>query len=74
MFSVSKKGTQIYYPFVSKSPGKQIPSRFTNGERWREIPVYRTFLHIFLYISLSQKALRKECPSMFHKSGMATEN
>jgi len=26
-----KKGTQIYYPFLSKSPRKQIPSRFPNG-------------------------------------------
>jgi hypothetical protein len=30
MSSGSKKGTQIYFPFLSKSPGKQIPSRFTN--------------------------------------------
>jgi hypothetical protein len=33
MSSGSKKGTQIYYPFLSKSSGKQIPSRFPNGER-----------------------------------------
>jgi hypothetical protein len=30
MSAGSKKGTQIYYPFLSKSPGKQIPSRFPN--------------------------------------------
>jgi hypothetical protein len=29
--SGSKKKTQIYYPFLSKSPGKRIPSRFPNG-------------------------------------------
>jgi len=29
MSSGSKKGAQ-YYPFLSKSPGKQIPSRFPN--------------------------------------------
>jgi hypothetical protein len=27
----SKKETQIYYPFLSESPGKQIPSRFLSG-------------------------------------------
>jgi len=27
----SKKGTQIYYPFLSKSPGKWTPSRFPSG-------------------------------------------
>jgi hypothetical protein len=31
MSSGSKKGTQIYYPFLSKSPGKRIPSKFLNG-------------------------------------------
>jgi len=41
-----KKRTQIYYPFLSKSPGKRIPSRFVNGPLWREIPVYREFLHL----------------------------
>jgi hypothetical protein len=30
MSSGSKKATQMYYPFLSKSPGKQIPSRFPN--------------------------------------------
>jgi hypothetical protein len=33
MFSGSQKGTQIYYPFLSKSPGEGIPSRFANGEK-----------------------------------------
>jgi hypothetical protein len=31
----SKKGTQIYYPFLSKSSGKRIPSRFPNGAPYR---------------------------------------
>jgi len=31
MSSGSKKGTEIYYPFLSKSPGKRIPSRLPNG-------------------------------------------
>jgi hypothetical protein len=26
-----KKETKVYYPFLSKSPGKRIPSRFLNG-------------------------------------------
>jgi len=30
MSSGSKKGTQIYYPFLSKSPGKRISSGFPN--------------------------------------------
>ena len=31
MSSGSKKGTPIYYPFHSKSPGKPVPSRFPSG-------------------------------------------
>jgi hypothetical protein len=70
MSSGSKKGTQIYYPFLAKSPGKRIPSRFPQrGPYWereregeREIPAYRVFLHISWYISIS-KVLRKEGPS-----------
>ena len=31
MSSGSKKGTQIHYPFLSKSPGKWTPSTFPNG-------------------------------------------
>ena len=29
--SSAKKGTQIYYPFLSKSPSKLIPSSFPNS-------------------------------------------
>ena len=43
MSSGSKKGTQIYYPFLSESPGKRNPSRFPNGAPL-EIPAYRAFL------------------------------
>ena len=53
MSSRSKKGTRIYYPFLSKSPGKRIPPRFFNGPLWREIPVYREVLHLSWYISLT---------------------
>jgi len=31
MSSESKKGTEMYYLFVSKNPGKRIPSRLPNG-------------------------------------------
>jgi hypothetical protein len=31
MSSRSKKGTQIYFPFLSKRPGKRIPSMFPRG-------------------------------------------
>jgi hypothetical protein len=44
--SGSMKGTQIYYLFLSKSPSKQIPSRFPVGPLWRQMPDYREFLHI----------------------------
>ena len=47
IFSESKKGAQICYPFLSKSPGKRIHSRFPNGAPMeREIPAYRLFLHL----------------------------
>jgi hypothetical protein len=52
MSSVSKKGTQIYYPFLSKSPGKRIRSRFPNGapvERDTRIQGIFTSLLIYLF-------------------------
>jgi hypothetical protein len=58
----SEKGTQIYYPFLSKSPSKQIPSRFPNRalmERDTRLQGIFTYLLIYLFIS---KALRKKCP------------
>ena len=64
MSSGSKKRTQIYHPFLSKSPGKRIPSRFAS-----RAPMERdTCLQgIFTYLLIS-KALRKGCPSIFPKS------
>jgi len=69
MSSGSKKGSQIYFPFLSKSPGKRIPSRFPKGA-----PMERdTRLQgIFTYLFIS-KAQRKVCPSMFPKSGAPME-
>jgi len=52
MSSGSKKGTQIYYPFLSKSPSKRIPSRFPNGapmERDTCLQGILTFLLIYLF-------------------------
>jgi hypothetical protein len=62
MFSGSKKGTQIYYAFLSKSSGKRIPSRFLNSalvERDNRLQDIFTYLLIYLFIA---KALRKERP------------
>jgi len=63
--SVSKKGTQIHqihYPFLSKSTGKRIPSRFPNGVPMvRETRLQGIFTSHFIYLFIS-KALRKERP------------
>jgi hypothetical protein len=64
MSSGSNKRTQVYYPFLSKIPGKQIPSNFPYGERYL-LTGFFTYLLIHLFIS---KALTKERPSMFPKS------
>jgi hypothetical protein len=58
MSSGSKEGTQIYYPFLSKSPCKRIHSRFPSGA-----PMKRdTRLHISWCISLSQRPWNKTVP------------
>jgi len=65
MSSGPKKGTQIHFHFLSKSPGKRIPSRFPNGapvERDTRLQGICTYLFI-------SKAQRKERPSMFPTSG-----
>jgi hypothetical protein len=67
MSSGSKKGTQIYYRFLSKSPGKQIPSRFPNrAPMERDTHLQGTFTYLLIYLFIS-KALRKEGHSMFPK-------
>jgi len=74
MSSGSKKGTQIYFLFLSKSPGKRIPSRFPNGAPMRtDIHLQGIFTYLLIYISLSQNSLRKECPSMIPNSGAPME-
>jgi hypothetical protein len=72
MSSGSKIGTQIYYPFISKSPGKQI-SKFPNGAPVeRDIHLQGIFIYLLIYLFIS-KALRKERPSLFPKSGAPVE-
>jgi hypothetical protein len=64
MSSGSKKGAQIYYPCLSKSPGKQIPSRFPSGAPMKsDTHLQGTLTYLFI-----PKALRKECPPIFPKS------
>jgi len=49
MFSGSKIGTQIYYPFHSESPGKQIPSWFLSGvPMGRDTHLQGIFTSLFL--------------------------
>jgi hypothetical protein len=43
MSSGSKNGTQIYYPFFSKSPGKRTHPGSPKGPLWREMPIVRDF-------------------------------
>jgi len=51
MPSGSKKGTQIYYPFLSKSPGKQTPSRFPNGAPMeRDTCLQGIFTSLLIYL------------------------
>ena len=52
MSSGSKKGTQTYYSFLSKSPGRRIPSRFPNGapmEKETRLRYIFTSLLIYLF-------------------------
>jgi len=76
MSSGSKKGNQIYFPFLSKIQADEPRPGPPTGPLWREIPVYRTFcisLENLIKIPLHKKALRKKRPSMFPKSGTLVE-
>jgi len=46
MSSGSNKRTQLNYPFLSKSPGKQISSRFPNGAPMERDTHLGEFLHL----------------------------
>jgi len=43
MASESKKGTQIYFSFLSKVSENEPPPGSPTGPLWRERPVYRAF-------------------------------
>jgi len=64
MSSGSKKGTQIYYSFHSKSSGKRIPSRFPNGAPVeRDTRLQRIFMSLLsLFIFPSESAAREPLP------------
>jgi len=54
MSSGSKKGTWIYYPFLSKSNGKRIPSRFPSGAPMqRDTCLHGIFTAVLLHLFLS---------------------
>jgi len=80
MSSGSKKGTQIYFFFsLKKVPPNERPPGSPTGPLWKEIPIYRAFfftsLETIVKIPLNKnffllsKALRKQRPSVFPKSG-----
>jgi len=62
MSAGSKKGTQIYCPFLSKSPGKQIPSRLPNRApmEW-DTCLQGIFTCLLIYL-LSQRTWEKSVP------------
>jgi hypothetical protein len=68
MSSESKKGTQIYCPFLSETPNKRIPSRLPNRAPM-EIPAYRAF-YISRDISLYLRGLKRRASlHVLHKWG-----
>jgi hypothetical protein len=74
--SGSKKGTQIYFYFSLKNPGKRTPSRFPNRAPVERDTRLQGILHISRYphkIPLNKKALRKKRPSIFPKIGAPVE-
>jgi hypothetical protein len=49
--SASQEGTQMYYPFISKSPGKRKSSRFPNGAPMeRETRLQGIFASLAIYL------------------------
>jgi len=75
MSSGSKKGTQIYYPFLSKHPSKQIPSKFLNRapmERDTHLQGIFTSLLVYLY-NISFGVPSKGALPAFHPRGVPSE-
>jgi len=76
MSSGSKKGTQIYFFFSLKNPGKRTLSRLPNRvpmDRDTHLLGICISLENLIKIPLNKKALRKKCTSMFPKSGAPME-
>jgi len=61
MSSGSKKGTQMYYPFLSKVPASQSPLGSPVESPRRDMPVSRAYLNISSRVP-SKKALSKGPP------------
>jgi hypothetical protein len=57
-YSGSEKGTQIHYHFLSKSPGRRIPSRFHNKAPMERDTRLQGIFTYFSYLFISM-ALRK---------------
>ena len=75
LVSGSKKGTQIYYPFLSKVPASESPPGSPMGPLWREMSISRAFLNISSRVS-SQGALPRGPPhwaSSKRKSSFSTK-
>jgi len=54
MSSGSRKGTQIHYPYLSKSPSKRIPYRFpSRATIERESCLQGIFTSVLIYLFLS---------------------
>jgi hypothetical protein len=62
MSSGSKKRTQIYHPFLSKRPGKRIPSKFPNGAPYPLTRHFYVSLNIYLFIFPSESPVRQPSP------------
>jgi len=53
MSSWSKKGTQIYYPLLSKSPGKRVTTRFPKGATMERDARLQDIFASFLLFNIS---------------------
>jgi hypothetical protein len=60
----SKKETQIYYPFLSKSPGKRIPLQIPERGPYGETCPLTEHFYISLDISLYRKGPKKRAAPM----------
>ena len=62
MSSGYTKGTQIYYPFLSKFPASESPPGSPAGPLWREMSVSRAFLNISSRVSCKEAPLPHRSP------------